>query len=1282
MFKKRISKITFVLACIIALLMPYTTPVLAAALKHTDTTADLQVLLMHKGGDESSGTLTEAQRALYDITPYEYKVGDTKIFKIITKGDTDYENVFYCLNAKKTFPGVTATGFNSLTYTNVADLKDSADSNVKSLHLSTSYNEDSETWTKNYKALIWLVDNIFTVNAANQKDAYLAKAFEGSEFDVERVKALLTDDDIDVVQQYAMWYFTNNDSEEFSKEDLLTISLTKHELVDGEQVTTSGEYTDLFGADDRQLMAEHLFKYLIIEAQKEAETVKLTYPEFTDVRPQVTTTDDYYVVGPFHVKSGNVLPADYKLVVKDQDENEIPREQYQIKIDGEEEFTNKNVKEIFDQNYYIYLPKTNKTITKVALHLDYTKYETQATLWKNNSTDENGVEVYQPVVLITKDGTPFNQDVSAEINRDEADLALRKYIVQVNDKKLERQPVVDVTGLKEGTSKTATYKHAKAPVKVTNGDRIIYEIRVYNEADIDANGTVIVDALPAGLEFVADSEINKTYNWQIASTVGENNVVYSTDYLKNTTIEGFDKENDETLSSAYVQIECKVSNSARASVVLTNIAEIREDGVDDRDSTPGNNDYINKDHDSSNYTGDNSNKSDLTDSDYHYKGREDDDDFEKVEVEGKAFDLSLQKFISKVNKEAPSVSREPVVDVNPLKEGKTDAKYTTYKTPLVVEKGDIIIYTLRVYNEGEMAGYAESVSDYLPEGLGFLVNHTVNVDNYWAIPEDSKDAVKLSTLPEAKANLSVDDFNGITKLDDVDVIAGKVKLTSTKLKSSATDTKNLIEGFDKENSSYLKYKDIQIACVVLADEVVGDNCRNIAEIVDDSDINREEVDDRDSTPDTVNPDDYPASDKEQDDNDYENLATVKKEFDLSLQKFITSVNSNKLTNREPKLTKTAEGKITFAEVTDPVSVQNNDLITYTIRVYNEGTEAGYAEEIMDDLPDGLEFVKDNETNKKYGWKLYDKNGKETTDLNQAVSVRTDYLSKEKSEARGDDCLLEAFDKTQSVDKVDYRDVQIVFKIVESEVKSSDRVIVNIAEITEDADENGDPVDDVDSTPDNKKENEDDQDDEKVDVKYFDLSLKKDLVKIIVTENGTTREIVINTDQLQKVEIHRKRIDSTVVKFVYNITVKNEGEIAGYATEIKDYIPEGLEFIPEENTQWKKGTDNTITTNALAEKLLKPGESASVQVTLKWINNEENFGVKTNVAEISKDKNDSNTPDIDSTPDNKIKEEDDIDDAPVMLVVSTGIAPTYIGLTTTVIAILATGIILIKKYVLD
>ena len=61
----------------------------------------------------------------------------------------------------------------------------------------------------------------------------------------------------------------------------------------------------------------------------------------------------------------------------------------------------------------------------------------------------------------------------------------------------------------------------------------------------------------------------------------------------------------------------------------------------------------------------------------------------------------------------------------------------------------------------------------------------------------------------------------------------------------------------------------------------------------------------------------------------------------------------------------------------------------------------------------------------------------------------------------------------------------------------------------------------------------------------------------------------------------------------------------------------------------------------------------MQVLLTWINGQNNMGLKTNIAEISKDYNDRGVPDRDSTPDNKKDGEDDIDDAPVMLSIATG-----------------------------
>ena len=128
----------------------------------------------------------------------------------------------------------------------------------------------------------------------------------------------------------------------------------------------------------------------------------------------------------------------------------------------------------------------------------------------------------------------------------------------------------------------------------------------------------------------------------------------------------------------------------------------------------------------------------------------------------------------------------------------------------------------------------------------------------------------------------------------------------------------------------------------------------------------------------------------------------------------------------------------------------------------------------------------------------------------------------------------------------------------------------------------------------------------------------------------------------------------------------------------------MKFNEEDNKEWKWKVleDGVVVTDYLKDTLLKPGETATVKIVLTWINDANNLGEKINLAEISKDKNDSDSPDVDSTPDNKVPGEDDIDDAPVILAVKTGGAKLYIGLTAIILITFALGIGLIKRYVLE
>ena len=128
------------------------------------------------------------------------------------------------------------------------------------------------------------------------------------------------------------------------------------------------------------------------------------------------------------------------------------------------------------------------------------------------------------------------------------------------------------------------------------------------------------------------------------------------------------------------------------------------------------------------------------------------------------------------------------------------------------------------------------------------------------------------------------------------------------------------------------------------------------------------------------------------------------------------------------------------------------------------------------------------------------------------------------------------------------------------------------------------------------------------------------------------------------------------------------------------IPEGktiIDIVPSEIV-----LDNgKVVTDQLAGQIMQPGESKEVTILLTWINREDNMGLKVNVAEISKDYNEYGTPDIDSTPNNKVPGEDDIDDAPVMLTVTTGEKVMYLGIYIAVLAVIAVGIYGVKKYII-
>lgn len=622
--------------------------------------------------------------------------------------------------------------------------------------------------------------------------------------------------------------------------------------------------------------------------------------------------------------------------------------------------------------------------------------------------------ITQSVVLLDREEKETEQSMEVEAPKG-FDLALRKSIVKITNPETgevrtfdERRPRVDESNLKTtsmGAGKenmTAKYFHPKNPINVEHGDIITYEFNIFNEDDQDKALNQIKDLLPKGLRIVpADkSSINKKLGW----TEESGGRVLSLKLNNNNMLKGATKgtSNAKLNGKLTFQLELYVEDTAKEGQILTNIAEITDDEPKiDRDSVPGNHfgSYFSTlDEDRlSKYKGNDSNKEELGDKNYFYKGQEDDDDFEKVKVIVPKADLALKKFVNKINGKELEVSREPIADASPLLKGQTDAKYTFIdpkENKVGVKKGDLVEYNIRIYNEGEIDAYAKEVDDLIPDGTEFIEDNEINKNYGWK--KDPQNSKRILTDILSKEN-------------------------------EKNPGDNLLKRFNiKDPNAKMSYVDLKVVVKVI-DASDPTKLINISEITKITDKNGKPKEDRDSTPGNKDPN--------EDDQDYEHL--IGKDFDLALRKFITHIRGSEVSpSRKPEIDVTPLKENTgttaiYKHPKNPLDVSEGDIVRYTIMVFNEGDIDGYAKEITDNLPKGLKFIKDSEINKKYGW---------IQDPENPRKITTDYLSKEKEIDRVN--LLKAFNKKTNTLDSKFVEIEVIVQTKEKENKKITTSIEN------------------------------------------------------------------------------------------------------------------------------------------------------------------------------------------------------------------------------------------------
>lgn len=354
--------------------------------------------------------------------------------------------------------------------------------------------------------------------------------------------------------------------------------------------------------------------------------------------------------------------------------------------------------------------------------------------------------------------------------------------------------------------------------------------------------------------------------------------------------------------------------------------------------------------------------------------------------------------------------------------------------------------------------------------------------------------------------------------------------------------------------------------------------------------------------------------------------------DLHIEKFVSKINNQEITNTMPIVTKEEDGSISYKKSEQMTKVQYGDIVEFTMRIYNSGKEDGYASYILDKVPDGLRLIEDNEINKQAKW--------QQTEEGYATSILS---SGEENKIKGYDASF--------MELPDYKEIKIVFQVQEK-TDTQEATAINTAIVTGE-EEPGIYALDNESTS-------------QVEIEY--IKLKTDKYITMVNLNGENKQVDMGKTKagdLFKVEVVGSKVKRSVLTVQYQIEVTNEGTTSALVEEIRDYIPEGMTFLQEDNPEWK--VEQNYVTNQIKQELA-PGETIQKTITLKWYGstNEENMGLMVNKAAA-----------IAQGDINEAK----IDEASLTISVKTGAIESYIMLFFIGTSIVAIGIIGIKKYIL-
>ena len=133
---------------------------------------------------------------------------------------------------------------------------------------------------------------------------------------------------------------------------------------------------------------------------------------------------------------------------------------------------------------------------------------------------------------------------------------------------------------------------------------------------------------------------------------------------------------------------------------------------------------------------------------------------------------------------------------------------------------------------------------------------------------------------------------------------------------------------------------------------------------------------------------------------------------------------------------------------------------------------------------------------------------------------------------------------------------------------------------------------------------------------FDLNINGYITSIKVKDSKDTQNYEFEDGDDVKLKISSSKLKNAEITANFKIKITNNGDISAYVNQIKNIIPEGWEFLEEQNPNWTKGEENTIYSSSIENTEISAGGSEEINLVLTKKVGKNNSGIFENKVSIN------------------------------------------------------------------